>query len=346
MDNLHDSPSTYTQVMKYDNSQTNWDIILGVLLLILSLFGTSTNACSLRYFVSTGKRNLSTLLYIAICCVDICTCSVPALAVCVSLFGQRRPIIFSVPGVCVSWWTLFRVSHYGSMCLVMLLSVSRTISMKFPFVQQSRRVVLSIFAGFVSFLIVYCVSVSELIPSDSAVIYSPLDVHCFLATEAWPPTDSPIVELDTVIVGVITGVIPLVCFMSFLVSCQVLSSSLSSHTGAVSTSASRKKRAAVTVTIFTATFILCNLPYFVVTVLYFVSLITAPQDYPEPFFSSFFMENYAWLLSKVHFTVLNAALNPALYFLRFRGFRGSVQTGRDCESAVSDTRSGPRRNTD
>ena len=334
--------------MERDISLTNWDTILGVLLLILSLFGTSTNACSLRYFVSTGKRNLSTLLYVAICCVDICTCSVLALAVCVSLFGRRRPIIFNVPGVCVSWWILYRVSHYGSMCLVMLLSVSRTISMKLPFVQQNRRVVLSIFAGFVSFLIVYCVSVSELIPSDTAVIYSSHDVHCFLTTKAWPLTDSPIVELDTVIVGVITGVIPLVCFISFLVTCQVLSSSLPSHTGTVSTSSSRKKRAAVTVTIFTATFLLCNLPYFVVNVLYFVSLITAPQDYPEPFFSSFFMDNYAWLLSKVHFTVLNAALNPVLYFLRFRGFRGNVQTGRDCESAVSDTRtrSCAGRNTD
>ena len=189
-------------------AQSRSDKVLGTVLILCVLFGTAANVQSLRYFLSTKKRNLSTLLYQTICCLDLCTCSLPSLPVAVSLFLNRRPVLFNSSALCLIWWLLFRVLHLGSMFLVMLLSVSRTLSMKLPFFRLSKRWVFSTFLGFVSILFLYCLTVSTFISSDVDVKYTSADVHCFLNTQTWPITDSTVLKVDTITVGLITGIIP------------------------------------------------------------------------------------------------------------------------------------------
>ena len=53
------------------------------------------------------KRELPTLLYINISCVDLWTC-ISQLPVLVSLFWRRAPVLFNILAVCSGWTVVFR----------------------------------------------------------------------------------------------------------------------------------------------------------------------------------------------------------------------------------------------
>ena len=50
-----------------------WDRLLGSILIMCTLIGAPANVLALRYFWSKRNKDLPTLLYILICCIDICT---------------------------------------------------------------------------------------------------------------------------------------------------------------------------------------------------------------------------------------------------------------------------------
>ena len=118
--------------------------------------------------------------------------------------------------------------------------------------------------------------------------------------------------LDRVLDAAEGGLPSLITSLGFIVCVLKLSSS--SPTEA---SRRRNNRAAVTVTIFTGLFLVCNLPYFVVKVLELVSVMM-PRTRP---FSSHAMFWYSWTVSYVLCTVLNATLNPLLYYWRMPGLK-------------------------
>ena len=80
----------------------------------------------------------------------------------------------------------------------------------------------------------------------------------------------------------------------------------------------------MTVTIFTGLFLVCNMPYFMYIVLYALDEALSNYDYPGPLFQNSFMYWYSWTISRVLFTVLNATLNPVVYYYRVPGLRGWV----------------------
>jgi hypothetical protein len=83
----------------------------------------------------------------------------------------------------------------------------------------------------------------------------------------------------------------------------------------------KKQQASVTLASFTALFMICNAPCFVNNVVYVVGYFMS-RKYPRPFYMSTFMFFYSWVLAEVVSMVLNAALNPVLYYLRVQGLKG------------------------
>ena len=100
---------------------------------------------------------------------------------------------------------------------------------------------------------------------------------------------------------------------------MICSDKLAGSCSPVEASRNQMRRAAVTVTMFTGLFLLCNSPYFINMILEAVTI--GVFSYPGPIFSSRFMFWYSWPVSKVLFTVLNAALDPVLYYCRVAGLK-------------------------
>ena len=59
--------------------------------------------------------------------------------------------------------------------------------------------------------------------------------------------------------------------------------------------------------------------------------------YPGPLFKDSFMFWYSWILGKIYFTVLNAVLNPVLYYWRIREFRNWVWSPTEQLEEVSSS---------
>lgn len=106
----------------------HYDALIGSFLSLCLIVGLPGNLISLLYFTSSPKRDFSTLLYILVSGVDICT-SVTHLPVTIALFNNRNPGLFEGSVFCVSWFVFFSYLQMMSMFLVMLLSVSRTVTL-------------------------------------------------------------------------------------------------------------------------------------------------------------------------------------------------------------------------
>ncbi|KAL5257890.1 hypothetical protein ACHWQZ_G012739 [Mnemiopsis leidyi] len=287
-----------------------WDYLIAGTMILCTLAGAPTNILALKYFLSKKKRDLATSLYIAICVVDTATCFTH-LPVTLVLLKGRVPVLFNVVAVCASWKLLFSFLQQFSMFLVALMSVSRTLAIVLPFYRVSKRTCIIALNFYLAVLIIIdCVEsgLSELwYDSDSCFCYfSARDPNWGIAIEALWSTK--------------VGVPAIVSFISFIIMTVKMFHNKQLDGGAIKGKEGHLKRAAVTVSLFTGLFLLCNLPFFIITALYAISLCFN-YSYPEPFFSTDFMRLYSWVVAKVLFTVFNAALNPLLYYCRMERFK-------------------------
>ena len=196
----------------------------------------------------------------------------------------------------------------------MLLSVTRTIPIAFPLYRIRKRWVL--FASLLyCFLIVIEPFVGLLDVMDYKYLYNGNNPNCFqLAAKGLPFYVQYSWEATNILV------VSVVTFFSFIVTMVKLCSIPNSG----SRSKQRFRHASITVAIFTAIFLICNLPMFGMVIVYLVNEIL--YGYPG-IFSQFFMNYYSWLVAKIVCVVLNASLNPVLYFLRMKDFNSWVKNG-------------------
>ena len=87
-----------------------------------------------------------------------------------------------------------------------------------------------------------------------------------------------------------------------------------------------KKRATVTIIIFTAVYFIFNIPLFIIYI--FWTITSAEYDaYPGPYFEAELIYNYAWNFTRILCVGTNSAINPWIYFFRIRKFRRWVMGG-------------------
>ena len=113
------------------------DYTMGILLLSCFSCGLFGNCLALKYF-STQRRDLSNIIYIMIVTVDVIN-SILMFSPGVSYFKEREPFLLKYRWVCNWWGIVFHVSSRLSVFLVATLSISRTISLTFPFTKVKRR---------------------------------------------------------------------------------------------------------------------------------------------------------------------------------------------------------------
>ena len=182
----------------------------------------------------------------------------------------------------------------------------------------------SVFMLFLSFEAVYLIlhNVFMLFLSFEAV-YGADCAYCYLYFEngegnVTDSSQSLFLVIEYIVMSLEYGLPPIITFFTFL-TCIIKLQTRSDSTN----STRNQKTAAVTVTIFTALFLVCNCPLFILIILTASYVLTHFSYYSVEagVFSNRFMSWYSWPISRLGLTVVNASLNPLVYYWRMPGFR-------------------------
>ena len=271
-------------------------------LFICFVIGLPGNCLALKYFLHTKKRNLSTLLYIVACSIDVGS-SVIHLPIAFSLLKNRNPGLLDYQSFCLIWTFILLLLQQMSIFVVMTLSLSRVIVIKYPFYKVNKRAVL---VSIALYLIYQCIW---------NTIFSTQET-CTTALSDEEPQGSLSFSIFFMFnYSACLGIPPIIVFLTFLVSIVML------QKGCVANNVSqrRNQHASITITYFTAFFLCCNCFTFINCFLFTYTMVF--KTYPGPIYENSFMSFYSWLLSEIFCTVLNASLNPLLYVWRMREMR-------------------------
>ena len=285
-----------------------YDTLLAVILSLCTVVGLLGNLLSLIYFYSANKRD-SSLIYTMVSTIDICTCVVH-FPVMMALYNARQPGLFGNMTFCVTWIFIYTYLQVMSMFLVMLLRVSRSLSFIFPPYKIKKKYLVVAFLAFSSFLMVWYIIAHVFRQSDKLYYFDEFTVYCFRELHT-----KPLSYIAQLIRAILIGIPPILTTISFILSSyKLLQKSL------VTCSDKRKHQATVTIAMFTALFLVCNLPCLLNNSAYFVNKLLY-DIYPGPMYSHPFMAYYSWVISDVVCIVLNAAFNPVLYMYRMSQLR-------------------------
>ena len=288
-------------------SQTQYRVYDGLLasgLLLCSLIGFVGNCLALAYFIRSRKRNLPTLLYITACCVDMVTCVIEW-PIIVSLLNRRKPALLGEELFCGVWFVIGGLAQLMSMFVVMILSVTRTIVIVFPFYKIRKTTVFTAIS--VAFL--YSCFTHLINIYNGAFYYSRAFTYCEYHSEP-----NLIFNLYNTSYSVWTGIMPLTVFFATLVAIF----KLRTQSQLANTQNSRQS-ATRTIIYFAVVFLVCNCLTFLNNTLLAYSQISE-KGYMF-FYKNTFLFFYSWQISDIFCTVLNASLNPVLYIFRFKEIR-------------------------
>jgi len=310
-----DAPATSPDLKEFLSSQLSniCDTFIALILTLCTLVGLPGNIVSLLYFNSVKHKNFSNLIYTIVCNIDVCTCVVQ-IPVMIALFNARRPGVFGETIFCKGWSVAFYYLQQMSMFLVMLLSVSRSIKLIFLQHKIKRKYLIFSFLLYSGLFAIRFIIVLIFEKDDNTFMYRFTDIYCLYDVEA-----EPLSYIDQLIHSIGVGCPPIITTISFTAFLFLLF-----RNGQISKTNKKKHQAAVTMGIFTILHLACNLPCFLNNILWFITELEYSDDWPEPFYGSKFMLYYSWLISDVVSMVLNATLNPVLYFYRMKSLRDWV----------------------
>ena len=297
---------TFDETLRHNPDYRVYDGLLATGLCICFIIALLGNSLALKYFIHTKKRNLSTLLYILACCIDIVTSLIP-LPVIANLFNERDPGILGNKAICVTWYRALMVLQQMSMYAVMLQSVCRAIVITHPFFKVNKKTVLVAFA--INFVF-HGVFLTLLMRFSQANIQS-YPGYCQIHL-----LGDVLGQIYMIISSITTGLPPVIVFAAFIITIVKLHGR---NVAEAEISQKNNTQACITIILFAAIFLLCNLPTFIHNALYTVTLVNF--EYPDPLYRSDFMFWYSSILSEIFVLVLNASLNPMLYLCRMKEMR-------------------------
>ena len=116
------------------------DIFNGILAFYMATFGVLWNLMALVFFLQS-KKDVIKIIYISITIIDLLTCLLMA-PIGVSDLDFRKGHFFSNRILCNAHGFLWNIAARLSVFLVMVLSVTRTMYLLFPFKNISKRSIL------------------------------------------------------------------------------------------------------------------------------------------------------------------------------------------------------------
>ena len=281
-------------------------IIAGCLALCM-MVGLTGNTPAAIYFWKRKTRTIYDVLYFAVSSIDICTCAI-AFPVISSLINDRKPMLFGDYTSCAAWATAFYFIERYLAFMAFVISVTRTVAIYAPHYNISQLPIKRICAAYVALMVCFYVALFAF--KSTWIIYSSVVVYCnpiFMDPNDWLWYPYIVTKL------LILLLLPLSVFISFILSVIPLIKKRKLQCG----DNNRKFwKASVTITLFTAIYLVCHLPIFVITAMSAVRF-WFKLDYPD----NQFLYWYDYLLGEFFFTAVCSALNPCLYFWRMADFR-------------------------
>ena len=178
-------------------------------LFICLVIGLPGNCLALKYFVHTKKRNLSTLLYIVACSIDVGS-SVIHLPITFSLLKNRNPGLLDNQSFCLIWTFILLLLQQMTIFVVMTLSLSRVIVIKYPFYKVNKRAVL---VSIALYLIYHCIWNTIISTQET----------CTTALSDEVPQRSLLLSIFFMFnYSACLGIPPIIVFLTFLVSIVML----------------------------------------------------------------------------------------------------------------------------
>ena len=287
------------------------DKAIGGSLIVFMIMGLFGNLTATFYFWGRRHENFPDYLYAINSIVDTLI-SVLACPVIASLLHDRSAMFFSNNSFCSVFALLFTFLQRYSMFVVMVISVTRTVSISAPFHSVKEPVVKIV-------MLTYGILLAVLYTTLLAVgrifaIYFNKTVHCFPATMTmvgWEWTLYMLIHLVPALL------VPVTVFFSLIFSCK----SLMKKTVLGSEDDKLFWRISVTIALFTAGFLICNIPLFFIYVISSFEIWFKLEVSTSSFLPESFVYWYDWLLAAIFLTTLNASINPCLYFFRMPQFR-------------------------
>ena len=245
--------------------------------------------------------------------LQVCLSQTP---VVISLILSRHVGVFKFRFFCKAWRIFFKILQRLSVHLVLLLSVSRTISLTRPLIIINKNAVLACFYGYIA---VICVEVSVLSWRENIQFYHDA-VYCY----EWDNWKSWYNKTGVTIFMLCIGGSSIIIFTSFIISVVSIRKSMRTRLDELenmhcSAKQPLKRQATHTIIIFTLIYMICNVPNFVNMVLFIYTLTS--RDYPGPVYSNTFMYYYSWNLFEILSVLINSTLNPIVYFCRISQYK-------------------------
>ena len=281
------------------------------------IFGTLGNFFSFLYFMQKVKKTPA-LIYTMITINDI-VISVFMFPMALSYFSDRQPLLFSSDFFCNMWGVLWLVIFRLSVYFVVLMSVSRTLCMMFPFQKIRSSTIITVTVFYTVILLL-----QALVPFwyNHSFVFNQACVQCFsLLHEIFPVESVEFIIYYAVIIlfEYCAPIIPTLLSCTF--SIAILSRTRDNAEISKSSNVRQrfKREAAVTVVLFSILYIFCNIPLVLYELTGTVQLYKYKGEKVYYYWDGdgLYYRNFVAVMS----VGLNSTANAMLYFYRMRMVR-------------------------
>ena len=230
-----------------------YDHVLGWIFIIGTVVGVLGNSSAICFFWPRRKKTIHDMLYLLISAVDLVTVSLsfPLIA---SLLNDRHYLLFGNEKFCEMWILTVVLSIRMSIFLAMVICVTRTMILKYPKRLINGSLIISVIIGYFVFLVLV-----DVIYVLNKWVYLGFSHH-FSSCGIIFSRETKYARLMGTILQVITLFAPsFIIFICFIVGMRIL------LTRPAVSSKTRKgfHKVSITISIFTAIFLLFNSPYVV-----------------------------------------------------------------------------------
>ena len=284
------------------------DITVGIFLITLCFFGAFGNSLALFFFYAKGQRkgSVHNMLYAIISGCDTILL-ITMMLYLPTLLTNRAEMLFGNSTFCISFVLVLMTLGRFTWLMVVTISTCRTICIIFPhYVMRARTIEMGLVAYF---LMVVFIDILGLALGWQKTRFFITAASCvYIRTEAAPAWFKIFWTINILTQFIIPSIL---IFASFLVSTVALLK----RTTIQNETDKTFRRASITITLFTAVFLFCNIPCFAFQIIFTISLITMKQ------INNHFLTWYGLMVLQILATALNSAVNPCLYFLRMKKFK-------------------------